>query len=97
MENNPFEQGTHKIEITQRESMRLTGVTHVESFDERQVVVETELGTLALVGEEFHITGLDLDKGQMILEGLLLSLEYLTLGRGQTRRRDGNLWQRIFR
>lgn len=55
LEQYPLDQGTHKVEILQRESVRLTGVIHVESFDERQVVVETEMGMLALMGEEFHI------------------------------------------
>lgn len=97
LEQYPLDQGTHKVEILQRESVRLTGVIHVESFDERQVVVETEMGMLALMGEEFHITGLDLEKGQMILEGMLLSLEYSSLDRGGSRHRDGNFLQRIFR
>jgi sporulation protein YabP len=96
LEQYPVEQGTHKVEILQRESIRLTGVVHVESFDERQVVVETEMGNLALMGEEFHITALDLEKGQMILEGMLFSLEYSSLDRG-ARQREGSFLQRIFR
>jgi len=96
VEQYPVEQSTHKVEILQRESIRLTGVIHVESFDEKQVVVETEMGTLALMGEEFHITALDLEKGQMVLEGTLYSLEYSSLDRG-ARRREGSFLQRIFR
>jgi sporulation protein YabP len=96
LDQYPIDQaGTHKVEILQRESIRLTGVVHVESFDERQVVVETEMGMLALMGEEFHITALDLEKGQMILEGMLFSLEYSAPNRGS--RREGSFLQRLFR
>jgi hypothetical protein len=54
------------------------------------------MGNLALMGEEFHITALDLEKGQMILEGMLFSLEYSSLDRG-ARQREGSFLQRIFR
>ncbi len=97
MEQYPPEQESHKVEIIQRESVRLTGVIHVERFDEQQVVIETEMGTLALVGDEFHITALDLEKGHMILEGMFMSLEYSLIGRSRTGQRDGTFWQRIFR
>lgn len=97
MEQYPHDQTTHKVEILQRESIRLTGVIHVESFDEQQVVVETDMGTLALIGQEFHITSLDLEKGQMVLEGMLLSLEYSAMDRTGGRQKDGSFLQRLFR
>ena len=97
MEQYSHDQTTHKVEILQREAIRLTGVIHVESFDEQQVVVETDMGALALLGEEFHITSLDLEKGQMVLEGILVSLEYLTMDRAGGRRKEGTFLQRLFR
>ncbi|MGE5579665.1 MAG: sporulation protein YabP [Bacillota bacterium] len=94
-----FETGdkAHKIEILQREQVRLQGVIHVESFDDRQVVVETDMGMLSLAGEEFHITSLDLEKGQMILEGMFLGLEYSGLDRAKARQKDKSFLQRLFR
>ena len=88
---------SHKIEILQREQVRLQGVIHVESFDEQQVVVETDLGMLTLSGEEFHITSLDLDKGQMIIEGNVGDLEYSHLDRARLRQKDKGFLQRLFR
>jgi sporulation protein YabP len=87
----------HRIEIFQREQIKIQGVIHVESFDERQVVVETDLGMLTMVGEEFHITSLDLDKGLMILEGAFTGLEYSGLDRAKMRQRDKGFLQRLFR
>ncbi|HHW25973.1 MAG TPA: sporulation protein YabP [Firmicutes bacterium] len=91
------EERTHKIEIVQREQVRLQGVIHVESFDEQQVVVETDLGMLTLSGEEFHITSLDLDKGLMIIEGNVGALEYSHLDRARLRQKDKGFLQRLFR
>lgn len=88
---------THKVEILQREQVRIQGVVHVESFDDRQVVVETEMGILTLAGEEFHITSLDLEKGMMAVEGMFTALEYSGMDRSRTRQKDKGLLQRLFR
>ncbi len=88
---------SHRIEIVGREQVNLQGVIHVESFDERQVVVETDLGALTLTGEEFHITSLDLDKGQMVLEGNFVALEYSEADRQRGRTKDKGFLQKLFR
>lgn len=87
----------HVIEILQREQVRLQGVVHVESFDDRQVVVETDMGMVSLAGEEFHITSLDLDKGLMIVEGMFLGLEYSGMDRAKSHQKDKGFLQRLFR
>ncbi len=94
-----FEAGEkgHKVEILQREQVRIQGVVHVESFDDRQVVVETDMGMITLAGEEFHITSLDLEKGQMVIEGMFLALEYSGLDRAKSRQKDKGFLQRLFR
>lgn len=94
-----FELGekAHKIEILQREQVRIQGVIHVESFDERQVTIETDLGMITMIGEEFHITSLDLDKGLMVLEGAFTGLEYSGTERSKSKQKDKGLLQRLFR
>ncbi len=87
----------HRVEIFQREQVRLQGVIHVESFDERQVVVETDMGLLTLTGEEFHISSLDLDKGYMLVEGMFMALEYSAVDRARARQKDKGFLQRLFR
>ncbi len=87
----------HRVEIFQRGQIRLQGVIHVESFDERQVVVETDMGLLGLNGEEFHITSLDLEKGHMMIEGMFVSLEYSAMDRTRLRQKDRGFLQRLFR
>ncbi|HHW17404.1 MAG TPA: sporulation protein YabP [Firmicutes bacterium] len=87
----------HKVEIFQREQVRLHGVIHVESFDDRQVVIETEMGILALTGEDFHITSLDLEKGQMLIEGMVVALEYSGLDKSKSRQKERGFFQRLFR
>ena len=90
-------EGTHRVEILQREQIRIHGVAHVESFDDHQVVVETDMGLLTLAGEEFHITSLDLEKGLMVLEGMFVGLEYSGMDRTKSRQKDKGFLQKLFR
>lgn len=87
----------HRIEVIQREQIRLQGVNNVESFDDRQVIVETSMGLLTIAGEEFHITSLDLDKGEMVIEGLVIALEYAALDKSRGKKKEQGLLQRLFR
>ena len=98
MEMAQFESGemTHRIEILQRETVRLQGVIHVESFDDEQIFLETDAGMVTITGEEFHITSLDLDRGLMVVEGMVVALEYSPVDR-QKRLKEKGIWQRLFR
>lgn len=69
-------QGAHRLIIHNRESMDVTGVVHVDSFDDEEVILETEQGLLAVRGEELHIKHLNLEKGELVIEGLVLELAY---------------------
>jgi len=86
----------HTVEIYQRQQVKLQGVIHIQSFDDRQIVIETDMGILTLTGEEFHITSLDLEEGHMVIEGMVTALEYSPLDKVKSRKKRG-FFQRIFR
>ncbi|HBG02455.1 MAG TPA: sporulation protein YabP [Firmicutes bacterium] len=67
----------HQLVLAERERLTLDGVIHVDSFDEREIVVETELGGLVVQGEELHIKELNLEKGNLLVSGYVTSVEYL--------------------
>lgn len=71
-------QGTHqhRLTIENREYMEINGVTHVDSFDDQEILLETELGLLAIRGEELHIKHLNLEEGIIMIEGFILELAY---------------------
>jgi len=87
--------GQHRLVVNNRETIELTGVLHVDSFDDEEVVVETEQGLLAIHGEDLHIKQLNLEKGELAIEGLLLELAYSDDKR--YRDRGKGLFQRIFK
>lgn len=83
---------SHSIHIDERQLMRVSGVKDVDSFNEQEVQLLTEVGTLRIEGSEMHMTKLDLDAGQVILEGEILALEYTDEIQPQ-----GSFMSRLFR
>ncbi len=66
----------HRLAITGRETVTVDGVNNVESFDDQEVVLDTTAGMLMLRGKDFHIKQLNLDEGNLTIEGYLAGLEY---------------------
>ena len=51
-------------------------ILDVDSFDEEMVVVYTELGELTVRGSGLHINKIDVEAGELSLEGQIDSLSY---------------------
>lgn len=83
----------HRLTMNNRETLSLTGVLKVQSFDPKEILLETVQGLLTIKGEKLGIKHLDLKEGLVEIEGLIGGLVYPRQA-GGTR---GNLWGRIFR
>jgi sporulation protein YabP len=66
----------HKLTVEHRENVAVTGVVDVISFDEEQVVCETDMGVLILRGENLHVNNLNLDSGLLEIFGEIFSVNY---------------------
>jgi sporulation protein YabP len=64
------------IIIENRTRANVTGVLDVISFDEENIILDTELGTLILKGHDFRIHKLNVDIGEFIIEGDITSCVY---------------------
>ncbi|MEW6547552.1 MAG: sporulation protein YabP [Bacillota bacterium] len=91
--------GEHVISIVNREKLEVRGVSRVESFDEEEIVLETELGMLTIRGQDLHIQNVDVEQGQFAVEGLINALQYAAVPRVRGVRGKGrsSLWERILR
>lgn len=83
--------GGHEVSITNREKVVIRGVLNVESFDDKEVILETPLGMMHLKGENLHIRQLDLDQGSFVVDGLVAGLQYTAVGRDVRDRGKGFL------
>ena len=76
-EKRPRDEGAdHHVILEGRESLSVSGVEEVESFDETTIVMRTCKGTLVVRGEDLHIEKLSLDGGDLKVEGTVESLTY---------------------
>ena len=71
----------HQIVLDGRQTLTVSGVEEVESFDENTIVMITVKGTLVVRGEGLHIEKLSLDGGDLRVEGRVDSLSYEDEGR----------------
>lgn len=85
----PEEMLPHKLQLSERKVLTMTGVTEVVSFDENAVVLQTSLGLLIVQGQQLSLKNLSLDGGQVAVEGSISALAY------EEPRRSG--WRRLFR
>lgn len=69
-------QKSHKITITNRRTMLLTGINDVLSFDANEILLETVQGILMIRGDELHVNRLSLEQGEVDVEGRIDSLSY---------------------
>lgn len=70
----------HQVSILNREEVKLKGVIKVETFDDEEIILETNMGPLALRGENLHISHLNLETGELAAVGTVKSLQYLEQG-----------------
>ena len=66
----------HKLILQNRGKGNITGICDVVSFDENEIVLDTEMGLLTIRGKELHVKRLTLEKGELDLEGQIDSLNY---------------------
>lgn len=70
----------HEIHVKNREEIGITGVDDVLSFDAEEIILSTSQGLLLLRGQELHVSRLSLDKGEVDVDGRILSLTYSDQG-----------------
>ena len=75
----PYEEMTgmqHRLELDGRERLVVSGVEEVERFDEEEIVMVTTAGVLVVGGNNLHIGKLNLDGGELHVDGTIHTLLY---------------------
>ncbi len=85
---------TQNIFIEGREKMTLTGVKDVSSFDENTIILDTEMGGLVIKGTNMHINKLNVDDGNLNIEGFIISCSYTEKS---TSKKNGSFLSSIFK
>ncbi len=67
----------HQLTLVDRSEITITGIKHVDSFDDDEVMLQTTLGILFLKGEGLNVNQLNLEEGKISIVGQVNSIEYL--------------------
>ena len=81
----------HRLELSGREHLTVSGVEDVERFDEAGIIMSTTAGTLVVTGEGLHIGKLSLDGGELFVDGRIDSISYEDDGQNR-----GGFFSRLF-
>ena len=84
--------GNHLLSVENRRQLVATGVLDVDHFDEKTVVILTNMGVLTVEGEDLHINRLNVEKGDITVEGVVHRLQYTDL-----KEKGGGVFKSLFR
>ena len=80
----------HGCQMQNRSVANLTGVREVVSFDENQIVMDTDMGLLTMKGKDLHVSRLTVEKGG--------SIDSLAYSSNEAYRKEGqSLFARLFK
>ncbi|MDL2206098.1 sporulation protein YabP [Eubacteriales bacterium OttesenSCG-928-N13] len=83
----------HHLTMENRQHALITGVEDVDSFNEEMIVLLTSAGAMTLVGTGLHISQLNLEEGQLVIDGQIAAMEYDERSRGSR----GSMISRLFK
>lgn len=80
----------HKLVLSERKNLTMTGVTEVVSFEENAVILQTSLGQLTVHGQNLQLKMLSPEGGEVAVEGTVTAFVY------EEPRRSGGMLRRLF-
>ncbi len=93
MDENKKDTAIHRVVMEGRQSLRVSGVEDVESFDDDTIVIYTVDGTMTVKGMDFRINKLSVEDGELEIDGDVDSILY-----SDSRKEEhGGFFGRIFR
>lgn len=66
----------HRLILNDRGAMSLTGIQKVQTFEPKEIVLETEQGLLNIKGDKLDIKQLDLQNGVVEISGHVDAMIY---------------------
>ena len=67
----------HNISIISRQSINISGVVKINSFDSEEFLLETSMGPMGIKGRELEIVKLDTYDGNITIKGIIDGFTYL--------------------
>ena len=95
MDKDIITTSNHNITINERKNIIITGVKKIESFDDEEFLLETNMGYIIIKGAELEIVKLDTYQGNVSIKGKINSLTYME-GAGKKEKED-SVFSKLFK
>jgi len=92
MEDNK-ELRPHDVSITARKRLEMSGVSDVTSFDEVQIIAQSDDADISIEGEELKIEKFDSESGDLIVKGKINGLNYFNVSSSKKKKSIMNLFK----
>jgi sporulation protein YabP len=76
LEVNDIVSKAHKLSLTNREDLKITGVTKVYNANEKQINLDIGGTSLTIEGKELEVTKLDLSNSHVEIFGIIGVIKY---------------------
>ncbi len=83
----------HNLIMENRRKLSVSGVCDVESFNEDEIILHTDMGGLLIKGSGLHINKLSVEIGEVSLEGEIDGIDYVETKKAKT----AGILSRMFR
>ncbi|MGL4818709.1 MAG: sporulation protein YabP [Bacilli bacterium] len=84
----------HRIVVEDRKFVEISGVKQVDSFDQLEFLLDTNMGYMVIRGNNLQMNNLDLERGIVSIKGRIDEMIYVD---EEQKKKSGNLWSKLFR
>ncbi len=86
--------GGHELKISERREIFLTGIKKIDSFDNEEFLMESNMGIILLKGSNLEIIRLDTHDGNVKIKGKIVSFTYLD---GEGKQSQESFFSKLFK
>lgn len=93
--DNIISSSNHSITLNERKNLLITGVKKIDSFDNEEFLLETNMGYVVIKGKELEIVKLDTYQGNVVIKGRVNSLSYMESA--NKKEKDEGMFSKLFK
>lgn len=86
---NPY----HNVILKDRKILEVSGVKQIDSFDNKEFLMETSQGWMLVEGNELILGKLDTERGEVVIKGFVDGIKYLANKRNDKEGMLGKLFK----
>lgn len=94
MDKDTISSLNHNVNMVDRKNIVISGVKKIDSFDNKEFLLETTMGYMNIKGSELEIVKLDTYQGNVSIKGIINSLIYTDNGKKE---KEDSLLSKLFK